>query len=529
MKKPLHVTIPITKIDEEQRMVYGYATVEEVDSHGEMITYEASKKAFSNWIGNIREMHENVAVGKALEIEFDDENKGVWLGARISESDDGEQAWIKVKEGVYSGFSIGGKIMDMENRTMSVDGKKTLVPVITEYTLGETSLVDNPACPSATFQMVKSAKSGLVHHESIVKRDGHPVHWWEKRYKFSDSQDIMKSSFMSYNEDSMNKQSESFAKSLWEASMLVDLAMCLSDYIYWKRYEGEDVADLETALTSIKEAASMEALEPENFPQIEVEIENATKALNISKMEDLKNMSEHLKKTVVGSEDRDDEANVVTTQEQNGRPVNDTEERAESAGVATAGATVENEVAVVDEDGNETGETKTETSVQPLVNETAENTEDESSEEVSATDEEESPKAKGKKSATEGADLNKSTDSDIAKTILSGVEELVQKAVMPLKEEIDALKKGVAPSKVRTTHTVVKGEDVENHEDDTSAEAKLRKEFDETLKRSEELAKDANVGTPEERMQVAFKLRKMSRQLDPKSIAQHAAIKSTFN
>lgn len=48
MKKPLHITIPITKVDEEQRMVYGYATVEEIDSHGEIITYEASKKAFSN-------------------------------------------------------------------------------------------------------------------------------------------------------------------------------------------------------------------------------------------------------------------------------------------------------------------------------------------------------------------------------------------------------------------------------------------------------------------------------------------------
>ena len=56
MKKPLHVTIPITKVDEEQRMVYGYATVEELDSHGEIITFEASKKAFSNWIGNIREI-----------------------------------------------------------------------------------------------------------------------------------------------------------------------------------------------------------------------------------------------------------------------------------------------------------------------------------------------------------------------------------------------------------------------------------------------------------------------------------------
>jgi len=123
MNKPLHVTIPIAKIDEDQRMVYGYATVEEIDAHGEIIGYEASKKAFGDWIGNIRDMHQDIAVGKNMETEFDDEAKGVWIGAKISESDDGEQAWIKVKEGVYSGFSIGGKINDAEIRQMSVDGK----------------------------------------------------------------------------------------------------------------------------------------------------------------------------------------------------------------------------------------------------------------------------------------------------------------------------------------------------------------------------------------------------------------------
>ena len=63
---PIHINIPITKIDEEQRMVWGYATVEEVDAHGEIIGYEASKQAFPNWLGNIREMHGSVAIGKRI-------------------------------------------------------------------------------------------------------------------------------------------------------------------------------------------------------------------------------------------------------------------------------------------------------------------------------------------------------------------------------------------------------------------------------------------------------------------------------
>ncbi len=338
MKKPLHITIPITKVDEDQRMVYGYATVEELDSHGEIITYEASKKAFPDWIGNIREMHQDVAVGKALDIEFDDEAKGVWLGAKISESEDGENAWIKVKEGVLAGFSIGGRINDSKLQPMTIDGEKKMVNVITDYDLGEVSLVDNPAVASSVFQMVKSRDGGLVHEEKLEKGIGRAVAWWEKQYQYSDFQNIMKGSVMVYNKDSMTKKNE-LAKSLWEGYMLVDLAMCFSDYIYGKAYEGEDVEDLKSALKIIQEAAAMEVLEEEQFPDFQPAIENAAKALNISKREELVKMAKDAnerKKSVTGSEDRDVNADVVTTAEENGRPINDTEERAVAAGVPVA-------------------------------------------------------------------------------------------------------------------------------------------------------------------------------------------------
>ena len=368
MKKPLHITIPIQKVDEEQRMVYGYATVEELDSHGEIITYEASKKAFSNWIGNIREMHQDIAVGKAIDIEFDDEAKGVWIGAKISESEDGENAWIKVKEGVLAGFSIGGRVNDAMMQQMMVDGKKKMVNVITDYDLGETSLVDNPAVASATFQIIKSAKGGLVHEEKMVEKQiGRPVAWWEKQFQYSDSQNIMKGSIMVYNENSMGKQ-DTLAKSLWQGAMLADLAMCLSDYIFWQSYDGEkDLSALKSALEAIQEAAALEILEPEQFPDYEESIANAAKALNIKKSEELVKMSNQVRdraKSVTGQEDRDADANVVVSAEANGRPVNDTEERAAEAGVPVAGAEVEQDV--LDEDGKPTGEKQT--VVQPLVN-----------------------------------------------------------------------------------------------------------------------------------------------------------------
>lgn len=515
MKKPLHVTIPITKVDEDQRMVYGYATVEEIDAHGEIIGYEASKKAFEGWIGNIREMHQDVAVGKALEIEFDDEAKGVWIGAKISESEDGENAWIKVKEGVLAGFSIGGRVNDAEVRTMSVDGKKKAVTVITDYDLGETSLVDNPACPSAVFQMVKSANGGLIHEEKLSKGVGRPVHWWEKMYKFSDSQDIMKASIVTYNENSMADNRPKLAKSLWEAGMLVDLAMCLSDYIYWKAWEGEDMEELKSALSTIQQAAANEVVEPENFPEVDMAIENATKALNISKREELVTMSKEIeerKKSVVGQEDRDADANVTVTAEENGKPADPVEAAAEAAEKPNEDEKVEDQATEEAADDDKSDD---------KVEEDAAASADEDAEE------EKSGKGKGKKSAS--AEFKKSAESDLAKSILAGVEGLIEKAVTPLKEEIETLKKQPAASKAKSTFSVRKGEDVDgDNTEDTSPEGSVKKQLDADLKRAEELAKDANAGTPDERMQVAFRIRKNQRLLDPASQAKHAAVKSSF-
>lgn len=561
MKKPLHITIPITKVDEEQRMVYGYATVEELDSHGEIITYEASKKAFSNWIGNIREMHQDIAVGKAIDIEFDDDAKGVWIGAKISESTDGENAWTKVKEGVLAGFSIGGRVNDCKMTQMMIDGKKKMVNVIEDYDLGETSLVDNPAVASATFQIIKSKDGGLVHEESFGKTYNRPVAWWEKQFQYSDSQNIMKGSVMVYNENSMGKQ-DTIAKSLWQGAMLADLAMCLSDYIFWQSYDGEkDLSALKSALEAIQAAAAEEILEPENFPDYEEAIANAAKALNIKKSEELVTMSKQVRdraKSVTGQEDRDADAAVVVTAEDNGRPVNDTEDRAAEAGVPVAGAEVEVEQDVIGEDGQPTGEKETVTVTQPLVNsegqelvevddegnevvadedeeaEEVDNPEDAEEEEPAPADDEDKDSGKGKgkqKKFAPKATIQKSTEqSDLAKMVSAAVAEGIAKATAPLKEEIEALKKQPAASKVRKTYTVKKGEDVENPNDPdpNSEEGKNKKHMDELLKRADELAANPAAGTHEERLKVAFELRKYSRLLDPESRAKHAAVRATF-
>ena len=99
--------IPLSKVDEEQRMVYGYASTEALDSQGEIILRSAVEEALPEYMrfGNIREMHTMSAVGVAKQADVDD--KGLYLGAKVVD----EVAWLKVKEGVYKGFSIGGRAL----------------------------------------------------------------------------------------------------------------------------------------------------------------------------------------------------------------------------------------------------------------------------------------------------------------------------------------------------------------------------------------------------------------------------------
>ena len=114
--------------------------------------------------------------------------------------------------------------------------------------------------------------------------------------------------------------------------------------------------------------------------------------------------------------------------------------------------------------------------------------------------------------------------------VSAAVEAGIAKAVEPLKEEIASLKSQPAASKVRKTYTVKKGEDVENPNspDPDSEEGKNKKHMDELLKRADELAADPSVGTHDERLRVAFELRKYSRLLDPASRQKHAEVRASF-
>ncbi len=162
----VRLSMPIGKVDVERRMVSGFATLDNIDKQGDIVTTESSINAFKNFRGNLREMHQPSAVGKIVSFKedryFDPSTKkfysGVYVSAYVSKG--AQDAWEKVLDGTYTGFSIGGNIKTWDD-AFNEEMDKT-IRVIKEYDLFELSLVDSPANQFANIV-------------SIEKQDGHNV------------------------------------------------------------------------------------------------------------------------------------------------------------------------------------------------------------------------------------------------------------------------------------------------------------------------------------------------------------------
>lgn len=195
----------IRKVDEEKRLVYGRATQEVLDRSGEVMDYDSSKPLIQAWSdetaaasgglskGNVRSMHRNdIAAGKVVEIEFDDTAKAVDLVVKVV--DDAE--WAKVTEGVYSGFSMGGKYAKKWSDPSITTAKGTAAVRYTAVP-SEISLVDRPCVPTAGFF-------------DIMKADGTTV-----QKAFHQEENTM--------DENKGGEPSEMKKGLWEAKRFLDL------------------------------------------------------------------------------------------------------------------------------------------------------------------------------------------------------------------------------------------------------------------------------------------------------------------
>lgn len=168
----LRISMPLTKVDAERRIVSGFATLDNIDKQNDIVTPEASVSAFSKFRGNIREMHQPKAIGKMVAFKedkyFDPESKkfysGVYVSAYVSKG--AQDTWEKVLDGTLTGFSIGGKMNKWDD---GYDEKSdSPIRIIKDYDLVELSLVDSPANQFANIISVEKVNGlNTVTGESV--------------------------------------------------------------------------------------------------------------------------------------------------------------------------------------------------------------------------------------------------------------------------------------------------------------------------------------------------------------------------
>lgn len=162
----LHLSVPFTKVNRENRTVSGFATLDNVDQTGDVVTAEASVKAFERFRGNIREMHQPLAIGKLVSFKpetfYDAVTKTFYNGVYVTTyvSKGAQDTWEKVLDGTLSGFSIGGKIIEADNEVNKVNGET--VRFIKNYDLVELSIVDSPANELCNVLSVEKVNGQMI-------------------------------------------------------------------------------------------------------------------------------------------------------------------------------------------------------------------------------------------------------------------------------------------------------------------------------------------------------------------------------
>src|SRR6478752_2255981 len=177
----VHLSMPLTKIDKENRLVSGWATLDNTDTQGDVVLAEASQKAFAKFRGNIREMHDKIAAGRLVDFKedefYDSETKkfyrGIYVTAYVSKG--AQSTWEKVLDGTLTGFSIGGKIVDSAMEWVKDAGRS--VRFVKDYDLFELSLVDNPANQLANVFSITKSADGTVMKGMVAEVEVNNIFW----------------------------------------------------------------------------------------------------------------------------------------------------------------------------------------------------------------------------------------------------------------------------------------------------------------------------------------------------------------
>ena len=166
-------TSPIEKAGHsgERRLIRGYASVGDVlDRQNEVITLGALIKAREDLLKNhtifYEHKHSELPIGKTIAVDID--KKGLLITVEISKGSHADSVWTLIEEGILNSFSIGGRVLEAEERR---DKNGDLFNEITRIELFETSVVGLPANPAAKFELVSKSFSMAITEEMRKRRN----------------------------------------------------------------------------------------------------------------------------------------------------------------------------------------------------------------------------------------------------------------------------------------------------------------------------------------------------------------------
>ncbi|MBI1332706.1 MAG: hypothetical protein GC165_07480 [Armatimonadetes bacterium] len=178
---PLYLYCPIERVDDDKREITAYAfTQEVVDGEGgkrlKRSAMEAATPDYMLW-ANVRRMHQPDAVAVATSVDWD--QKGALMVVRVEDDD----AWSKVKAGVYKGLSVGVRPTMMRGKDVE------------SCVWFETSLVDRPKDPGTKFLALRA--DGVEDEDCEIEED--------------DGAELVRGAFADYVQEYEGSRLQSFA------------------------------------------------------------------------------------------------------------------------------------------------------------------------------------------------------------------------------------------------------------------------------------------------------------------------------
>lgn len=186
-------------LNEKERLVRSWSTVEMVDSQGDIVPISDIKRTLNIWMDRgapINDLHSNRQVGKGLNWQIaehpESKTDGVVIDYRIYDnySRDNE-VWDEIKSGVRRGLSIGarmtGKTRIKTDENTGEEGRE-----LSGLELYEISSVDNPANPLAeniaVNYLAKSGNELKDEHSDKIEIIDEVIGILEKRFETLDAQ-----------------------------------------------------------------------------------------------------------------------------------------------------------------------------------------------------------------------------------------------------------------------------------------------------------------------------------------------------